>query len=122
MSTDAEIAQRRDRQGLPTRWPVLAPLALLGVALILRIVDIYVLRLDELLGETILPKSLSFALVVGYIRWGGQRLSANGLHSRNLGSTFRAWINPHFRLRSAAPTTVAPCCQACAAWSATRLA
>lgn len=69
MNTNAEIAQRSYRQGLPARWPVLAPLALLGVALILRISDIYVRRLDELLGEIILSKSLGFALVVGYIRW-----------------------------------------------------
>ncbi len=69
MNTNAEIAQRSYRQGLPARWPVLAPLALLGVALILRISDICVRRLDELLGEIILSKSLGFALVVGYIWW-----------------------------------------------------
>lgn len=74
------------RQGLPARWPVLAPLALLGLALLLRIIDIYVLRLDERLGEIILSKSLGFALVVGYTWWVGQRLSAIGLHTRRLGA------------------------------------
>ena len=73
-------------QGLPARWPVVAPLALLGLAMVLRIIDIYVLRLDERLGEIILSKSLGFALVVGYTWWVGQRLSAIGLHSRKQGA------------------------------------
>ncbi len=85
MNTDAEIARRRYRQGLPARWPVLAPLTLFGVTLILRIIDIYVLRLDEVLGEIILSKSLGFALVVGYTLWVGKHLSAIGLHSRRFG-------------------------------------
>jgi uncharacterized protein len=87
MSTsDTEQARRRYRQELPARWPVLAPLVLLGIALLLRIIDIYVLRLDERLGEIILSKSLGCALVVGYTWWVGQRLSASGLHTRRLGS------------------------------------
>lgn len=73
-------------QGLSARWPVLAPLVLLGLAMILRVIDIYVLRLDERLGEIILSKSLGFALVVGYTWWVGQRLSAIGLHSRKQGA------------------------------------
>jgi pimeloyl-ACP methyl ester carboxylesterase len=69
-----------------TRWPVLAPLAALGRALLVRIIDIYVLRQDKRLGEIILSKSLGFALVVAYTWWVGQRLSAIGLHTRNQGS------------------------------------
>lgn len=78
----------RDGKGLPACWPVLAPLALLGLALILRIIDVFVLRLDERLGEIILSKALGFALVVGYTWWVGQRLSALGLHLKNQGSAF----------------------------------
>jgi hypothetical protein len=84
--SDPARARRSYRQELPARWPVVAPLALLGIALLLRIIDIYVLRLDERLGEIILSKSLGFALVAGYTWWAGQRLSAIGLHSRRLGS------------------------------------
>jgi len=73
------------RKDLPARWPVVAPLALLGIALLLRILDIFVLRLDERLGEIILSKSLGFALVAGYTWWVGQRLAAIGLHRRGLG-------------------------------------
>jgi hypothetical protein len=77
--------QIEDRHQLPARWPVLAPLILLGMALLLRLLDIFVLRLDERLGEIILSKSLGFALVVGYTWWVGQRMTAIGLHIRNLG-------------------------------------
>ena len=70
------------------RWPVVGPLVLLGFAMILRIIDINVLRLDERLGEIILSKSLGFALVAGYTAWVGQPLAAIGLHARRLGSAF----------------------------------
>jgi membrane protease YdiL (CAAX protease family) len=79
--------QHKERHTLPARWPVLAPLALLGIALLLRILDIFVLQLDERLGETILSKALGFALVVGYTWWVGQRVAAIGLHRRNFGVT-----------------------------------
>jgi membrane protease YdiL (CAAX protease family) len=77
--------QRAERQALPARRPVLAPLALFGIALLLRILDIFVLRLDERLGEIILSKALGLALVVGYTWWVGQRVAAIGLHTRRLG-------------------------------------
>jgi membrane protease YdiL (CAAX protease family) len=54
------------------------------MALLLRLLDIFVLRLDERLGELILSKSLGFVLVVAYTWWVGQRLTAIGLHTRNL--------------------------------------
>lgn len=74
----------RSRWDVPARWPVVAPLVLLAVALVLRIIDVYVLRLDEVLGEIILSKSLGLALVVGYLWWIGRRLSDVGLHARRL--------------------------------------
>jgi uncharacterized protein len=83
MSTDTAL--RRFRQRVPSRWPVGAPLTLLFLAVILRVVDIYVLRLDERLGEIILSKALGFSLVAGYVWWVGRHLSAIGLHFRRLG-------------------------------------
>ncbi len=85
-TSESYIAWRNYMRKLPARWPILAPLVLLGLALILRIIDIYILRLDERLGEIILSKSLGFALIVGYTWWVGRRISAIGLHSRNQGS------------------------------------
>jgi membrane protease YdiL (CAAX protease family) len=80
------VVQLEARRALPARWPVLAPVALFGCALLLRILDIFVLRLDERLGEIILSKALGFALVVGYTWWVGQSVAAIGLHGRHLGS------------------------------------
>jgi uncharacterized protein len=77
-------SDRQWRQLVPSRWPILAPLALFAIALLFRAVDIFALRLDERLGEIILSKSLGFALVVGYTWWVGERLAALGMHSRRL--------------------------------------
>lgn len=86
MNNDTKTAQQLFRQGLPAQWPVVAPLVLLGLAMTLRIIDIYLLRLDERLGEIIFSKSLGFVMVASYTVWVGQRLSAIGLHTRKLGS------------------------------------
>jgi membrane protease YdiL (CAAX protease family) len=68
------------------RWPVMAPLALLLVALALRVFDIFVLRLDERLGEILLSKTLGFGLVLAYLWWAGQPAASIGFHSRRLGA------------------------------------
>jgi membrane protease YdiL (CAAX protease family) len=73
------------RQTQPARWAILAPLALLALALLLRVLDIFVLRLDERLGEILLSKALGFALVIAYVWWAGRRVAAIGLHARRLG-------------------------------------
>jgi membrane protease YdiL (CAAX protease family) len=57
----------------------------LALALLLRITDIFVLRLDERLGEILLSKTLGFALVIAYVWWAGRRVAAIGLHTRRLG-------------------------------------
>jgi membrane protease YdiL (CAAX protease family) len=77
---------RRARLERPARWPVAAPLAPFGIALLLRLFDIFVLRLDEQLGEIILSKALGFALVLGYVWWVGRRPPAIGLHGRHFGT------------------------------------
>jgi uncharacterized protein len=78
--------RRWDPKELPARWPVLAPLCLLGIALVFRVIDIYVLHLDQLLGEIILSKAIGFVLVVGFTWWVGQRIAALGLHRRRIGA------------------------------------
>jgi uncharacterized protein len=77
--------QLADRQQQGAHWALAAPLALLGIALLLRVFDIFVLRLDERLGEIILSKTLGFALIVGYTWSAGHSLTAIGLHTRHLG-------------------------------------
>ena len=82
---DTTAVKGRSRQLLPARWSIMAPMALFAIGLLLRVLDIYVFRLDERLGEIILSKSLGFALVIGYTWWVGQSLAAIGLHARRVG-------------------------------------
>ena len=69
---------------------LLAPLGLFLIALLLRILDIFVFRLDELLGEIILSKALGFVLVVAYVWLAGRKLSDIGFHTRRLGKSL--WL------------------------------
>lgn len=70
--------------------PILTGLVLMFIALCFKFVDHFVLRLDELLGEIILSKSLGFLLVVLFVWLAGRTLKDIGLHSRSLGMS--VWI------------------------------
>lgn len=59
-------------------------MALLAIALLFRLIDIFVLRLDERLGEIILSKALGFVLVLLFLWYAGRKLSDIGLHSKGL--------------------------------------
>jgi membrane protease YdiL (CAAX protease family) len=85
MASGKDPTATHSRGGTPARWPLLAPLTLMAIAWLLRLVDVFVLRLDEQLGEIILSKSLGFILVAAYVWWVGRRLNSIGLHGRNLG-------------------------------------
>lgn len=66
-------------------YPIRVALTLLLVALLFRLNDIFVLRLDERLGEIILSKSLGFVLIVIFLWIVGRSLSDIGLRRRALG-------------------------------------
>lgn len=67
--------------------PILTGIILLLIALSFRLIDIFVLRLDERLGEIILSKALGFCLVVGFVWVIGKQLSAIGFHGRRVGES-----------------------------------
>ena len=69
---------------LVIRWPIGISLVLMAIALVFRLIDIFVLRLDERLGEIILSKALGFALVVIFLWLAGRKLRDIGLHSKGL--------------------------------------
>lgn len=71
--------------GLSIKHTILVPLILLFIAFIFKILDVFVLRLDELLGEIILSKSIGFLLVIGYLWAVGKSVTAIGLHSKSVG-------------------------------------
>jgi membrane protease YdiL (CAAX protease family) len=64
--------------------PFIVPISLLLIAFVFRIIDIFVLGLDELLGEIILSKLLGFLLVLGYIWAVGKTITSIGLHRRDI--------------------------------------
>jgi membrane protease YdiL (CAAX protease family) len=65
--------------------PILMCFILFSIALVFRWVDTFVFRLDELLGELILTKSLGFGMVLLFVWAAGRRVKDIGLHSRMLG-------------------------------------
>jgi membrane protease YdiL (CAAX protease family) len=67
--------------------PVLTGIVLMLIALIFRLIDIFMLRLDERLGEIILSKALGFCLVMLFVWTIGRRLISVGFHGKRLGES-----------------------------------
>lgn len=67
--------------------PILTGILLMLVALVFRLTDIFILRLDERLGEIILSKTLGFLLVLLFIWAIGRKPASIGFHGRRLGGS-----------------------------------
>jgi uncharacterized protein len=65
--------------------PIVASLVLLAISLLLRIVDIFIMRLHEVWGEILLSKALGFLAIVGYLWFTRQGLRTIGWHARHVG-------------------------------------
>jgi membrane protease YdiL (CAAX protease family) len=61
-------------------------LILFLAAVLIKILDTFILRLDEALGEAILTKSVGFVLVVGYVWICGKKLRDIGFHTQAIGN------------------------------------
>lgn len=61
---------------------VRAALVVLGVAVLLRVTDVFVLRTDEWLGEQWLTKGVGVVIILLYLRMRGDGPGAIGLHRR----------------------------------------
>lgn len=57
------------------------------IAWLLKYLDTFALRLDELVGEAILTKALGLLLVFLFLRWTGRRMKDIGFHTRDLGKS-----------------------------------
>lgn len=64
--------------------PIATGVALLLIALFFRLIDIFVLRLDDKWGEIILSKVLGFVLVILFVTISGLGLKSIGLHAESL--------------------------------------
>jgi membrane protease YdiL (CAAX protease family) len=71
--------------GISVDRPVLVMLGLYIIAWIIKIVDTFIFRLDELIGEAILTKAFGFLLVAAYVWVAGRKLSDIGFRKKNLG-------------------------------------
>jgi hypothetical protein len=67
--------------------PILTGIILMLIAMGFRLIDIFVLRLDERLGEIILSKALGFSLVLLFVWTIGKKLSSIGFHGKRLGES-----------------------------------
>lgn len=67
------------------RHTVLLPIILFIIAVIFKILDVFVFHIDERLGEIIISKSLGFILVVAYLWLVGESVRAIGLHGKYAG-------------------------------------
>ena len=67
--------------------PILTGVILMLIALVFRLIDIFVLRLDERLGEIILSKTLGFFLVLFFVWAIGRTLASIGFHGRRVGES-----------------------------------
>lgn len=65
--------------------PIIAGMVLLLIALLLRINDIFLLKIDELWGEIIISKLLGFILIISYTLYVKKNLGPMGLHKNRLG-------------------------------------
>lgn len=63
-------------------YPIATALALLLIAGLFRVIDIFILRLDERWGEIILSKAVAVVLVLSFLALTGAGLSGAGFHSR----------------------------------------
>jgi len=79
-------------QGLTLANPILVSVLLFLIALLFRWIDGFVLRLDEILGELILTKSLGFGLVLCFLWLTGRKVKDIGLHSAFLGQSLAIGI------------------------------
>jgi membrane protease YdiL (CAAX protease family) len=71
--------------GISIDRPILVMLSLYIIAWIIKIIDTFIFRLDELIGEAILTKALGFLLIAVYVWVAGRKLSDIGFRVKNLG-------------------------------------
>jgi len=67
--------------------PIQATFFLLLLALVLRFLDVFVLRLDERWGEILLSKALAFLLILAYLHALHRRAADIGFHTHHLASS-----------------------------------
>ena len=79
-------AERYNAFSLP--HPIMVSLAFFLVVIALRMIDLFVLRLDDLPDQTIFSRVIGFLLVLGYLWVLRKPIGSIGLHTRNFSKAF----------------------------------
>lgn len=80
---------RSNNKSITEKKQLMIGFILLLICILLRIMDIFVLRLDELIGEIIVSKFLGFLVIILCLRFTGRRLRDIGLHTERIGDSFK---------------------------------
>lgn len=81
-------SQVKGQNALSLPQPIMLSLAFFLIVIALRMIDLFVLKLDDLPDQTIFSKVFGFILVLAYLRVLGKPVSSIGLHARNFGKAF----------------------------------
>ncbi|HSB01760.1 MAG TPA: CPBP family intramembrane glutamic endopeptidase, partial [Anaerolineales bacterium] len=89
MKTSVSSASRAERySAFSLPHSIRVTLAFFLILIALRLIDLFVLRLDELPDETIFSRVIGFLLVLGYLRVLRKPIGSIGLHTRNFDKAF----------------------------------
>lgn len=79
---------RKKLKDLSLSKPLTLSICLMNIAMIFRLLDIFVFRLDDLLGEIILSKIIGFIIVILFVKMIGNDMSNVGFNVNNRWSIF----------------------------------
>jgi membrane protease YdiL (CAAX protease family) len=86
--TWSSVSRTKQYNLLSLPRPIVVSLAFFLVIIALRLIDLFVLRLDELPDGTIFSRVVGFLFVLGYLRVLRKSIGAIGLHARNFDKAF----------------------------------
>ena len=75
------ITKQKDFYQFSLRHPIQIGIIIFGIIFLLRMIEIFVLRLDELWGEVFVSKLLGFLIIIGYLWLAKRKIGDIGLHS-----------------------------------------
>ncbi len=79
---------RKELRELSLSKPLIVGIGLICLAMVFRLLDIFVFRLDDLLGEIILSKTIGFIIVIVFVKMIGEEMSDIGFNFDNKRSIF----------------------------------
>ena len=77
------IKQKDSFRNFSLKYPVQIGIILFSIILVLRIIEMFCFRLDELWGEVFVSKLIGFLIIIGYLWLVKRKIKDIGLHSDN---------------------------------------